>query len=369
MQQKKVLCLARRMHGSGGIQKYIYNLYSNMDKDSVQMDFIIPDANREGQTYLDMIESKGARTYLIPSHKENLVRHVVNVFKISRKYNKHGIMHLHVSDGFCSIDGIIARIAGIKNIVYHSHNASFIESKGKKVARFLFQMSGTYFFGCTKDAGIYMFGEAIINSGKFMVAKNGIDTNLFKFDEIKRKKIRDEFNISKDTKVLGFVGRISSEKNVCFAIETFNEFLKLESNSKLILIGDGEEINRIRDIVIDYSIQDKVIFTSVRSDVNYIMSALDVLLLPSKYESLGIVLIEAQASGLPCLVSQGVTKDAKITDLLYYLKLDSNKWAKKIYDIHINKDRTNYYKEVKNVGYDIEDTAREMQNFYMKTLN
>lgn len=359
------------MERSGGVENYIYSLFTNINKDIIQMDFLIPHKSREDQGYLDQIEEQGGQIYLIPSHKENLIKHIIETYRITRKYKKDGLIHIHVSSGIHAVDGIVARLAGIKNIVYHSHNASFIESRGKKIARFLFKISGTYFLGCTKDAGIYMFGSDVTNSNRFSIAKNGIDTEKFKFDARKRKSIRDEYNIPEDTHLLGFVGRFSSEKNIDFIIETFNKLQDIDSNYMLMLVGDGEQKDLIRDMVYKLDIQDKVILTGARNDIDFIMSGLDSLLLPSKYEALPIVLIEAQASGLPCYVSTGVAKDAKITDLVAYLNLSSRDWIEMILESNKDKDinRNKYAEIVRDSEYDLKSTAKEMEDFYLRILN
>ena len=173
--------------------------------------------------------------------------------------------------------------------------------------------------------------------------------------------------------MLGFVGRFSSEKNIDFIIETFNKLQDIDSNYMLMLVGDGEQKDLIRDMVYKLDIQDKVILTGARNDIDFIMSGLDSLLLPSKYEALGIVLIEAQASGLPCYVSTGVAKDAKITDLVTYLNLSSRDWIEMILESNKDKDkdinRNKYAEIVRDSGYDLKSTAKEMEDFYLRILN
>lgn len=136
----------------------------------------MPYQPREDQDYLHRIEALGGQIYLVPNHKENLIKHVTETFRIARRYRNGGLVHIHVSSGFHAVDGVIARLAGVKFVIYHSHNASFIETKGKRIARLFFKISGTYFLGCTKDAGIFMFGNDVANSSKFQVVKNGVNT-------------------------------------------------------------------------------------------------------------------------------------------------------------------------------------------------
>lgn len=358
-----ILFLGRKMNASGGVEKYMYNLFSSIDRDEFKIDFLIPHQSRDEQAYLDEIEEQGGEVFLIPNQKENLWKHIVSSYTIFKNY-KQGIVHIHASDGFHAIDGIIARFAGVKRVLYHSHNASFKKGIGKKIGRFLFKISGYYFLGCSEDAGEYLFGQEIVESDKFSVAKNAIDTVRFKFNPEKRKSIRNEFSIPNETFLLGFVGRLSSEKNVDFIIKVFSELLTQKPKSQLMLVGDGDEKLALENLAKQLGINDKVIFAGVRQDIDYIMSGLDVLLLPSDFEALGIVLIEGQTSGLHCFASTNVSSEAKITEQMHYLNFNTSEWVEEIISNRSSYKRSQAYRSVNLAGYSLENAANEMKKLY-----
>lgn len=363
MSKKKVLFFGRKMVRSGGVENYILNLASELSDEDFSIDLLITDEKKEDEGYIDDIKEIFDNVYFIPSHKENLFKHIIAVYKISKKY-RHGIIHIHASDGFHAIDGIIGRLAGVRNIIYHSHNASFENGIGKTVGRLLYQISGRYYLACSKDAGRYLFGERIVTSNKFAVAKNGINEKNFKFSLQKRLSLRKEFNISEEVKLLGFVGRFSSEKNIDFIIRVFNKTLFYEPNTLLMLVGDGEEKQNIKTLIDKYDMVEKVVFTGVRKDIDYIMSALDVLLLPSHYEALGIVLIEAQTSGVKCIASSNVSSEAKISNELIYKDLSINEWVDQIISFKTLDNREYSYKNTEIAGYSLKKSANKVNKLY-----
>lgn len=366
MRQDKVLFFGRKMIKSGGVEAYMLNLASNLKKD-IPIDILITDETEEEKDYLKEIKQTFNNIYRTPTHKENLLKHIIEVYKISKAY-KNGIIHIHSSNGFHAIDGMIAKMAGVKNVVFHSHNASFKKNIGLSFSRVLFQIFGDYFLGCSQAAGEYLFGDRIVSSNKFLVAKNAVDIETFKFEAQKRNNIRTEFNIPEDTKLLGFVGRFSPEKNVDFIIEVFSKLLKSEPDTKLMLVGDGEKLEEIITLAQKYNIEDRIVFTGVRDDVDSIMSALDILLLPSDFESLGIVLIEGQTSGLKCLASTNVANEAKISNRLIYLDLIVDEWVDKIKLLNIDMDREHSYKDAIETGYGAQDSARKIKELYKEIL-
>lgn len=169
--------------------------------------------------------------------------------------------------------------------------------------------------------------------------------------------------------MLGFVGRFSNEINVGFLIETFNKLLSIDNNYLLMLVGDGVEKDMIKEMIDKFNLKDKVIFAGVRNNIDFMMSAFDTLLFPSIYEGLPIVLIEAQSSGLPCLVSTGISKDAKITSLVTILNLSSEKWIDQIIQSKKCENRKNYAEIVMNSEYDLKFTVKEMEDLYLKIIN
>ena len=265
-------------------------------------------------------------------------------------------------------DGILIRIA-------HSHNTDFqTKNKFKKAVGNYFKKKlvfyATDYFACSKLAGEWLFGDKIVTSPKFKVIHNGVDLKKYAFNSKIRNEIRNLYKISENEIVIGHVGRFTEQKNHVFLIDIFNEYHKINSNSRLLLVGTGILEENVKEKVEDLKIADKVIFAGFRSDVNNYMQAMDLFVLPSKFEGLGLVLIEAQASGLPCFTSKDVVpKEAQVSDLLTYIRLSSNakKWANIINKSSFN--RKDVAKEIKDSGYDINEAALELEKFYESSFS
>lgn len=225
-----------------------------------------------------------------------------------------------------------------------------------------------YFFACSKEAGIDRYGEKIVNSNHFKVVMNGIESSKYSYNPEKRKSIRDKYKISSDTIVFGHVGRFEKVKNHDKIITVFNEFHKEHSKSILWLFGTGTEENRIKAMVKQMHLSDSVFFMGVSDHIWDYLQAMDLFLFPSYYEGLGIALIEAQASGLPCVVSDAIQSEADIkAGLIKRENLDSDidKWIEAI-DRMLELPRRDTEAFVKKAGFDIEEVAAQMQKFYFK---
>ena len=220
-------------------------------------------------------------------------------------------------------------------------------------------MEATHLFACSKSAGQWMFGQSDVQ-----VLPNAINAVQYEFDDKIRYKIRNQLGVE-GSYVLGHVGRFSSVKNHTFLIDVFEQLKKVETNVKLLLVGDGEKYSDIQEKVKNKGLSENVIFLGLRSDVNLIMQAMDVFLLPSLYEGLPVTMIEAQAAGLPCIISDRVPIECKITDLVYQVALDESLevWVEKILGLKKVK-RESITKIIKVSGYDIYESVKVLQEFY-----
>ena len=219
-----------------------------------------------------------------------------------------------------------------------------------------------YRFACSVPAGRWLFG-----SHEFKVIHNAIETDCFKFSSGTRDEVRKALGVS-DKLVIGTVGRIMHQKNPDGIIEIMREVVKKYPNSVLLWIGNGPMRELAEEKIRTYSLQDNITMLGVRDDVNRIMQAMDVFILPSFYEGLGVVAIEAQASGLPCYVSDKVPEEAKITDLCEFIPLNRwEVWCEAICKNH--SARRDTQSEIIAAGYDVQDTAKWLQEFYLKISN
>lgn len=357
----------------GGAETLVMNIYREIDKEKFRFDFVVH-TTEVGEYEQEILET-GGKIYRMPKYT------VVNHFKYKQEWKRffkehteYKIVHAHMRST-ASIFLKIAKKFGIKTIS-HSHSTSSgngIKAIIKNILQYNIRFVADFFMGCSKQANIWLFGKKIANSNKCIVLGNSIDVDNYKFEVDTRDAVRNELKIPKKTVVMGHVGRFVEVKNHKFLIEIFEQFTKINSNSKLLLIGKGELQDEIKRLVIEKKIEDKVIFLGTRSDVNRILQGMDIFVMPSFYEGLPVTLIEAQATSLPCLVSDIITDEVDVTKLIYRMSLKStaNKWAERINEIY-NKSNRACSKEImdkiKKSGYDISTTTNQLTQIYYKLL-
>lgn len=332
----------------GGIESYLINYYRNIDKNKIQFDFINIYSNK--LCFQDEMKEMGAQIYNVPNYYKHPLRYIKSVRYIINKYN-YQIVHCNMNSAAMIFPLIASKLSCAKIIIAHAHNNSsdkgilkaFLHSVNKNFIPLL----ANEFFACSIEAAQWFFSKKIIKGTHFSIIENGIDPSKFMYDSKIREDVRNELNISRDTFVIGHVGRFVKQKNHNFLIEVFKEILELESNSLLILIGVGELQGKIKQKVDQIGIQKKVLFLNNRNDVNRIMQAMDVFVLPSLYEGLGIVLVEAQYLGLPIVASDKIPEVAKVSDNFKMISLAEEKsnWADCILKMRNMKRKENYIKQ------------------------
>ena len=368
----KVLYFVDRML-KGGIQSLIIDWLSRFDK-RIQIDFLLLDDGNEYELENE-IKSLGCKIYKL---KGMWIRTPIDFIKYSKvleeffkEHHDYKVVHLHSS----SKNFLVLKYAkkyGIPIRISHSHNIDFqTKNPFKKLVGNLFKIPlirySTDFFACSKKAGEWLFGKKIVNTGKFKVINNAIDYDKFKFDKIARDNIRKKLKVSEDEILIGHIGRFTTQKNHKFLIDIFKELIKINSKYKLLLIGTGIKENKIKIKVNKLNLDNKVIFMGFQNNVNEYIQAMDLFIMPSLYEGLGIVLIEAQASGLPCYASENVIPiEAKLSSNFKFisLKKSSQKWAKIINNESIG--RVDNIKQFKNSKYIIDDIVAELEEKYLK---
>ena len=369
----KVLYFVDRML-RGGIQTFIIENLKHMDMDKVKVDILLLD---DGNTYEleDELRKLGCLVYKLDGiwvkKPWDFIKQAKALDRFFKEHHDYKVVHLHSSSkNFMVLK--YAKKYGINVRIAHSHCIDFqTNSSLKKLIGDLFKLPlrkyATDYFACSKEAGKWLFGEKIVNSDHFEIVHNAVDLEKYKFNEETRMKIRSELNIEKDTIVLGHVGRFVELKNHDFLIDIFYEYNKICKNSKLLLLGTGIKENEIKEKVKKLGIEESVIFAGFKNNVNEYMCAMDLFILPSKTEGLGLVLIEAQASGLKCFTSKDVVpEEAKVSELLEYISLENGakEWAEILLETKLK--RVNNQDSIKEKGYDIIETSRFLQNFYEK---
>ncbi len=342
----------------GGVEAVIMNYYRNIDRTKVQFDFIC-DEDSTNIPY-DEIKKLGGQVIICPPYQKifEYEKFLIDLFK------KKSYKIVHSNINALSVFPLrAAKKAGVPVRIAHSHSTTNKkEWKKNLVKQTLKPFSKKYatdYFACSEHAGRWLFGNKTLEQGKVIIINNAIDLDKFKYDEKLRKTKRKELEIKDDTLVIGHVGRFVAQKNHTFLIDIFNEIHKKEKNSILLLIGQGPLMNEIKQKVEKIGILDSVKFLGQRDDVSELYNIMDLFLFPSLYEGLGMVLIEAQVNGLPCVTSTEVPKVADITNHVQFYNLNDpiNMWLN-----GCNKKRFKFNDT--SCIYDIKSEAKKIEKYY-----
>ena len=355
----------------GGIETFLMNLYRNIDREIIQFDFLVH-TEEEGD-YDSEIREYGGNIYSVSSRSAGLLKNRKELDSFFQKHKEFNIIHQHVSS-LSYIEPLkIANKHGVKIRIIHSHNSqqtgSIIHQVLHRINKRSIKTIATDYFSCSKLAAQWMYPNRLINDNKIRLFNNGIEQEQFKYNSEIRQKIRRELNLD-DNFVVGHIGRFHPQKNHEFLIDVFYSILKLKNKSKLLLVGDGFLRNSIQNKVRALGLEDKVIFTGVRSDISELLQAMDIFLLPSLYEGLPVVLVEAQASGLKCYTAaEVVTDEVNITGLVQHISLNepSDFWAETIIN-NYSSERINTSERIKTAGYDIRQGVEVLQKWYESRL-
>lgn len=343
---------------SGGIEAVVLNYYRHIDRCKVQFDFYF--AADSSLPQRQELEQLGAGLYAIPAYSRPVAYH--KALYATFKQHNYKIVHAHLST--MSVFPLLAAWrAGVSVRICHNHSTAYwgegIKTLLKYILRPFNKIFATDWFACGETAGRWMYGDRAFEAGKVTVMPNAIDTAKFAYDPDARQRLREELGIPQDAFVVGHVGRFTYAKNHVFLLEIFAEVLKKKPNAHLLLVGEGELEQQVRRQVQELGIQDKVIFTGVRQDVNKLYSVMDVFCLPSRYEGMPVVAWEAQANGLPCVFAGTVDKEAGQSRKVIFvdLALPAQNWAQKI---NAMNGRGGYSL------MDIKTEAKKMELFYRK---
>lgn len=351
----------------GGAETLLMNLYRNIDRTRVQFDFLLHCPNES--VYEKEILSLGGKIYKIPRYLGfNKISYERKLTEFLKAHPEHIIIHDHLMDSASETLRIAKRLGRIT--IAHSHAASAPFSL-TDIYRFFFRRNlwkiADYRFACSNEAGKWLYrGKA-----DFTILKNGIIIDRFKFSEKTREIKRKEFGIDNSTRIVGTIGRLVKEKNQIRLLEIMKNLISIDENSVLIIIGEGPLEHKLKSTTKILNLEDKVIFTGQRTDANELLMAMDCFVLPSLSEGFGIALIEAQATGLPCVFSDIIPKDVDlIPELIHRVSLsDSNEtWTQTILNCRVLNNKENAWKDVARNGYDIRNSSEQLQNFYLGLL-
>lgn len=356
----RILLIMTNSMGYTGVSAVVMNYYTFMDKSGMQIDFVIP--NKVEERFINQIEGNGGKLYELFMKEKNVILYFAKLLKIIRAGN-YDIVHAHGNSSTLFLEMAAAKIAGVKVRIAHSHNSTCAHKIVNKILRPFFLRSYTHGFACSKKAGRWLFKDR-----SFTVIPNGIDTEKYSFNDQTREEYRKRYHLQ-DKKVIGHVGAMNDQKNHDFLIDIFYELSKMDPKYILVLIGDGDLRQEITRKVTVLAIEDKVLFLGKSLEVPKLLQAMDIMLLPSRYEGLPVVMLEWQCAGLPMIVSDKVTKEAKLTELVEFMPIetDAREWAKRINEIRIldrNDSKDLLISKIRHAGYDIRDSAVKLKRIY-----
>lgn len=349
----------------GGAESMIMNLYRNIDRTKIQFDFVVHSENPEKEDFYSEIIALGGSIYKFPKFSLKTVFRLKKLWNEFFETNKeYRILHSHVRS-YASLYIPIAKKHGIKTII-HSHSTS--NGKGfssivKKVMQFPLRRQADFLFACSNEAGVWLFGEKACKKPNYKFIPNAIDVEQYKPNDEIRTQYRKEFGFGNEI-VYGHVGRLHEAKNHDFLLNVFAELRKKNKNVKLLIVGDGELRSQIESKIKQLDIEKDVIMTGSRADVSNVLQAMDVFLFPSKWEGLPVTVVEAQASGLPCIISNKITQDVNLSELVKVLPIDNvNVWVE---EAQQPIQRMNVLDKIVEAGFDVKKVAKDLEGFYFK---
>lgn len=368
----RVVHITSNISIKSGIMSVLMNYYRNINREKIQFDFIYFDERED--TYEDEIKKLGGKIYKIntPKHpykfRENLKNILINI------ECKKKIVHIH--EVFLSLFFFdLKRITRIKRIIIHSHVTKFSDKKFNSLRNRVLGIGNNFISdtlcACSLDAGLKIFGKKFKKEG--VIINNAIDLKKFYYNKELQKKLREKLGIE-NKYVIGHIGGFTPQKNHTFILDIFKEVLNQEQDSILILIGTGYLKERIKLKCQKLHIENNVIFLDLgkKNNVNEIMNIFDVFLFPSIYEGLGVVLVEAQATGIPCIFSDVIPKEVNIlkeNNKVLSLSLNKKYWAEELLKLNaqkIKRDNILIKEQIDRDGYNIETEIKKLEEFYLK---
>ncbi len=352
----------------GGVESVLMNYFRHIDRNKVQFDFIC-DSDSTDIPY-EEIESLGGRVILCPPYQK-IFKYIKALKKIFKE-NNYQIVHSNIN-ALSVFPLYAAKKAGVPVRIAHSHSTSnkkeWKKTLIKNILRPFSKKYATKYFACTEHAGRWLFGNKAFDLGKVVIINNGIDLNKYAFNEKVRKIKRKEIGLTDSDIVIGHIGRFMEQKNHDFLVDIFYELHKDNKNYKLMLLGQGPLQDKIKNKVGYLGINNDVYFLGQKTDAYDYYQAMDLFLFPSLYEGLGMVFVEAQCSGLPCIASTEVPKIAKVSKNVHFIALNKpiNAWTK-IINESIGKERKADLDKIKSAGYDIVTEAKKLEKEYLNML-
>lgn len=366
-----------QVHGGmerGGTESVIMNWYRNIDKNEVQFDFTTMQEHR--CAYDDEIESMGGKIiYVPPRAKVGNLDHFKALYKCIKKNGPYDAVHSHMNY-HGGLVALAARLAGVKTIICHAHNTEDVAQQTLKrkletmILRGLMHTCSSNLLACGKEAGRFVFGE----NTNFRIINNAVDIQKFKplneemNEEIKLLKNKYDLN---NKLILGHIGRFNFQKNHKFIVDILINLKKKDSNFKFLFIGDGELKEEILESIKKADLENNIVYLGLQSNINIWLNIMDILVFPSLFEGLPVVLVEAQSTGLPCIISDKISSDVDLgLNLVKFVSIDNGTdiWVNEIISNNMKKENKDFKikEQLKLKGYYLEDNIEMIKGIYEK---
>lgn len=372
----RVLHIFSSPHLTHGASIFEHRISNILKSDGIFFDYLVTE--QETKEEAARYKEQGSRIYHLKI--DNAHGLFMRELKANRAYyrffkehkNQFKIVYADTENSLRAVHLLMARIAGVPVRVVHSHNSnlqtqSSFSRKFSRVIRNIFRLSATDYFACSDVAAEWLFPRKIYKRKQYKLINNGIDTELFAFNENYRNEIRKSLGIGGSTLVVGAVARFMEQKNHMFMLEIMHKALEYNPDMVLLLIGEGKLENRVKLRAAELGVERNVIFAGTSPDVYKYLSAMDVYLMPSLFEGLVISGLETQANGLGCLMSDRVSPEVKMSGSAIFMPLESSpeEWAKKLFELaKLRSDGAVARRNMTDKGYAIWNTANTLKNFY-----
>lgn len=346
-----------------GTEMFMMNVLRHIDKGRFHIDFCI--TSNEMTPNRVEAESLGCKIYVLPSRREGPIKSFLALWRFLKKHaHEYDAVHWNGGNLSSFIGFVLYKHFSIPVRIVHAHSSSAIGFHNiilHYFHRLFIQMYCTHFFACSTEAAKFFF-----RSSQSRIINNGIDVEKFAYDNVIRNEVREELSIPSDVFVIGHVGRFDDNKNHLFLIEIFLEIIKTRPHSRLLLVGAGVTFEIIKTRAEDLGISNNVIFTGMRTDVNRLMQAMDCFVMPSKFEGLPFVLVEAQCSGLHCVISDTISKDVELSNNIIFLPLNKGAkfWGDTIISLNEMYNRISLDKTLTEKGFSIKETVKYLEQIY-----
>lgn len=348
----------------GGLETMLMNYYRQIDRNEIQFDFMVH--RDEMGHYDEEILSMGGRIYRMPKIRPGNYREYFRLLdEFFNKHPEYRVVHSHINEN-SSFVLRAAKRAGVPCRIAHSHLSDLdIDFKlpFRLFARSVMKDKPNKYFACSQKAGQWLFGKKNSDSGKIIVLNNAVNVSEFEYDEETRNELRSMFG-AQDKLVIGHIGRFNRQKNHGFLIDIFKAIYDNNPNSLLLLVGDGDLRPLIERKVMDLNLTSAVRFLGVRDDIPKLMQAMDLFLFPSLFEGLPVVMVEAQAAGLRCVVADSITRESDVTGRVEFFSLKDSPemWAQKILAFSCHREDTS--ESMRANGYDTMTMAQWLTEYY-----